>query len=96
MSCECPSILSFNNAAQVAVLLLIGLYTAYRLNYFASAVVHQETQTEEEVSNSDDEWGANKVLQDLHISLTPPSSPDKTNILCTPPDKAKKKSIFCY
>ena len=40
-----------------------------------------ETQTmEPKDDSSDDEWDDNKTLRSLHISLTPPSSPQKQSM----------------
>ena len=77
MSCECLSdelsTSHLNYAPQLAILLLIGACTVHSFKFFARTMVNKETQTEDD---SDDE-SANKTLQLLHLSLTPPASPDK-------------------
>lgn len=75
---------------QVIIALSIAcLQTVFRIQYFTRKVVHRGTQTmkpdyrdkEPQImetktdDSSDDEWDANKTLRSLHISLTPPNSP---------------------
>ena len=84
--------MSWDLTVQIMIALSIAcLQTIFRLQYFKRKVVHTGTQTmepdyrdkEPQITepktddSSDDEWDANKTLRSLHISLTPPSSPQK-------------------
>ena len=78
----------------IIALSIACLQTVFRLQYFTRKVVDTGTQTmksdcsdsgtqtmePKSDDSSDDEWDANNTLRSLHISLTPPHSPQKQSM----------------
>lgn len=75
----------------IITLLIASLQTAFHIRYFkrplvnsqtqtgAKTLVNSQTQTDLEIDDSsDDECDINETLRSLHVSLTPPSSPQKS------------------